>query len=144
MSRSFFDSAVCRSRGHCPTCQDETEAGRGFRLSQLAIGLTGLPANGDKPECPFGMNPPPIDGMTDDERELMRAASNPEGWGDDVAALIHNMGADRAYKLVRKTLGLVESCSGCNGRRMALNRLEGWVKGVFGVTPGPPASPPRP
>lgn len=132
MAELFFESSICHSRAHCPTCQDGTGAGRGFRLSLLAGGFAGLPADGSPPVCPYGMTPPPIDGLGPDERELMDAAHHPDGWGDHVAALIHKMGVDRAYRLVRKTMGAVESCGGCNARRQALNRLEGWVKGIFG------------
>lgn len=90
-----------------------------------------MPANGDVMPCPFGENPPTDGNLDPDEQELMAAAANPEGWGDHVAALIHKVGADRVYQLVRTGVGLPENCGGCNERRKALNRLEGWVKGVF-------------
>jgi hypothetical protein len=127
----WTQSHDCRSGAHCRACQDPTEQGRGFRLSLLRGGFTGLPENGDAPVCPYGMNPPPLDGMTDDERELLAAAENPDGWGDHVAAAIHKVGADRAYKMLRRLTGLTANCA-CNERRKTLNRLEGWVKGIFG------------
>ena len=82
---------------------------------------------------PTDAGPPmtPPDPQEAAERELLMAAHDPQGWGDRVAAALHRIGADQAYKLLRRTAGLVESCGGCNKRRVALNRLEQWVKSAF-------------
>lgn len=69
------------------------------------------------------------------ERELLAAAENPEGFGDHVASLIHKVGGDRVYHLVRMSFGLPDGCGGCNSRRQALNRLGEWAARVFTSPP---------
>jgi hypothetical protein len=128
---NFFDSHDCRSGRHCGACRARSGEGPQFRAS-IARAYR-LPVVDF--DCPHGRAwgevPPPPPPVDPDEAALLQAAANPEGWGDHVAAAIHRIGADRVYKMVREAAGRPAGCGGCNARREALNRLEGWVKGVF-------------
>lgn len=125
-------SPECAARTLCVYCRDTSERGKTFRASLVRSGWP-LPADAPDFACPHGVEwnagTTPADTA---ERELIAAAANPEGWGDHVAALIHKVGADRVYQLVRTGVGLPADCGGCNARRKALNRLGEWAKGVLG------------
>lgn len=68
----------------------------------------------------------PVPPLDPDEAELLAAvdravAGKSEGLGDDVARLLHQLGADRAVKWLGKVAG-GKSCR-CNARRKWLNRF---------------------
>lgn len=128
----WTESGACLSGGHCAACRSRGAGGVSFRAGLLRDGWP-LPDGAPDFECPHGRPWGFIPGEADAaERALLDAATNPQGWGDHVAAAIHKIGADRAYKMVRRAAGLTSGCSACNKRREAINRLEGWVKGIFG------------
>lgn len=121
----FFASHNCRSGHHCGDCRDQGPAGATFRgeLGRFECAYGKAWGSADPTAQPETV--PPLD---PDELELMRAAADPEGWGDLVAAAIAKIGADRAYKTIRRLLGSKAGCGACNGRRKAINRLGDWLK----------------
>lgn len=86
--RPFFDTAVCRSRAHCATCQDASEPARAWRLSRIGAGDAGLPDDGSPPACPYGEKPQPltIGGVIHGAVGLVKAATGIDKAPDDVIA----------------------------------------------------------